>query len=250
MRKRTDVIFVYDGTFDGFLCCVYKYYYSNFNPVKIVSEDEAESSFFQFVTVVTDAGKAEKVKKAICSKISPHTFNFMRECMLCYEKEKEYHMLWYIIKGFKVGAGIYNMISDEDVSLLRKYHRHLEREKHLYLGILRFYKSEEVYISVIKPKNKIIPLIANHFVQRFSNQSFMIYDYSNKQAFLYDNKHGEIVEADNIQLPEIDENEENMQKLWKLFYDTIAIKERNNPKCRMNFMPKRTWDMLPEMKNL
>ena len=23
MRQRTDVIFVYDGTFDGFLCCVY-----------------------------------------------------------------------------------------------------------------------------------------------------------------------------------------------------------------------------------
>ena len=51
-------------------------------------------------------------------------------------------------------------------------------------------------------------------------------------------------------LPEMDDEELAMQKLWKLFYDTIAIKERYNPKCRMSFLPKRTWDLLPEMKDL
>jgi hypothetical protein len=40
-----------------------------------------------------------------------------------------------------------------------------------------------------------------------------------------------------------------MQRLWKNFYDTIAIKERFNPKCRMNFMPKRVWANLPEMQS-
>ena len=39
-----------------------------------------------------------------------------------------------------------------------------------------------------------------------------------------------------------------MQEMWKNFYDTIAIKERFNPRCRMNFMPKRLWSNLPEMQ--
>ena len=61
MRQRTDVIFVYDGTFNGFLCCVHEYYYSSFNPIKIVCEDNIETSFYQFVTIETDLYKANKV---------------------------------------------------------------------------------------------------------------------------------------------------------------------------------------------
>ena len=91
--------------------------------------------------------------------------------------------------------------------------------------------------------------MAHHFTQRFANQNFMIYDSANKQALLYNQKQATIIRAENIELPEIDDNEIDMQKLWKLFYDTIAIKERCNPKCRMNFMPKRTWDLLSEMQD-
>ena len=249
MRQRTDVIFVYDGTFEGFLCCVHEYYYSSFNPVEIVSEDNIETSFYQFVTIETDRYKADKVSRAIEEKISPYTVRFLQECLLCYGREKEYHMLWYVIKGFKKGAGIYQLVEDSDVMYLRKAHRHLKREKHLYLGITRFYKANDAYIAVIKPQNKIVPLIAYHFSQRFANQNFMIYDAANKQAFLYNQKQATVVQADNIELPAVEEDEKDMQRLWKLFYDTIAIKERYNPRCRMNFMPKRTWDLLPEMQN-
>ena len=78
----------------------------------------------------------------------------------------------------------------------------------------------------------------------------MIYDATNKEALLYCEKQSSIIKADNIILPEMDDEEIAMQKLWKLFYDTVAIKERYNPKCRMSFLPKRTWDLLPEMKDL
>ena len=96
MRQRTDVIFVYDGTFDGFLCCVYEYYYSTFNPVEIICEEDEDASFYQMVTIETDAEKSAKVRDAVCSKISPYTLRFLQECLLCKDKGKEYHMLHYI----------------------------------------------------------------------------------------------------------------------------------------------------------
>ena len=250
MRQRTDVIFVYDGSFDGFLCCVYEYYYSQFNPVDVVCEEEFYPSFYPVVTVETDIIKADKVRNAVCEKISGRTLRFMQECHLCYGKEKEYHMLRYLVKAFKKGRDIYAVADDDDVDYLRKAQRHLQREKHLYLGLVRFYKAEDVYISVINPKNKILPLIAHHFTQRFYNQNFMIYDKNNKQALIHSKKETDIVQALDVQLPQMSEDEKSMQKLWKLFYDTIAIKERYNPRCRMNFMPKRTWDLLPEMQDL
>ena len=250
MRQRTDVIFVYDGTFDGFMCCVHEYYYSSFNPVEIICEDDIRASLFQLVTINTDPYKATKVKSAIAEKISVRSFRFLQECLLCYGKEKEIHMLGYIVKGFRKGAQIHRMVEDDDVSWLLKAHNHLKREKHLYLGIVRFYKANDAYISVITPKNHILPLIGYHFTQRFANQNFMIYDATNKEALLYCEKQSSIIKADNIILPEMDDEEIAMQKLWKLFYDTVAIKERYNPKCRMSFLPKRTWDLLPEMKDL
>ncbi|MBR5307090.1 MAG: TIGR03915 family putative DNA repair protein [Oscillospiraceae bacterium] len=250
MRQRTDVIFVYDGTFDGFMCCVHEYYYSSFNPVEIICEEDIHASLFQLVTINTDPYKAAKVKSAISEKISSYSLRFLQECILCYGKEKEIHMLGYIVKGFRKGAQIHRMVEDDDISWLLKAHNHLKREKHLYLGIVRFYKANDAYISVITPKNHILPLIGYHFTQRFSNQNFMIYDATNKEALLYYEKQTSIIKADNIILPEMDDEELAMQKLWKLFYDTIAIKERYNPKCRMSFLPKRTWDLLPEMKDL
>ncbi len=249
MRKRTDVIFVYDGTFDGFMNCVYTYYYSQFKPVDITSEDNVQASFYQQVTITTDIEKSEQVKKAIKNKISKYTIRFLQECMLSYQKGKEIHMLWYVVKGFKVGYNIAKLVSDEDVDFLLKANKHIHREKHLYLGLVRFYKSNDVYISQIKPKNQILPLIANHFVERFFNQSFMIYDSTNNQVLLHDKNITQIMSVENIQLPEFNDDELAMQKLWKLFYDTISIKERYNPKCRMSFMPKRTWDMLPELND-
>ena len=35
------------------------------------------------------------------------------------------------------------------------------------------------------------------------------------------------------------ENEQLYRTLWKQFYNTIAIKERYNPRCQNTFLPKR-----------
>lgn len=247
MHKRTDVVFLYDGTFDGFLSCVYLYYYSSYNPLNIVSEENFEPGFYQNISVKTDNEKSNKVKNAIVTKISKYTLRFLQECMLCCKKDMEINMLFYLVKSFKYGYKFHKNIADANVDYLLKAHRHLQREKHLYLGIIRFYKSQDVYISQIEPKNNIIPLIASHFLNRFYNQNFLIYDSRNKTALIHYEGESQIIKAEKMDLPKLSDDELDMQRLWKHFYDTVSIKERYNPKCRMNFMPKRTWEFLPEM---
>ena len=48
---------------------------------------------------------------------------------------------------------------------------------------------------------------------------------------------------------ELSECEEDVLELWKNFYKTIAIKERTNERCRMNFMPKKYWKYIIEMSD-
>lgn len=49
-----------------------------------------------------------------------------------------------------------------------------------------------------------------------------------------------------MKLPCISSSEVAYQELWKLFFNTIAIRERTNPKCQMQFMPKKYWQDLIE----
>ena len=46
-----------------------------------------------------------------------------------------------------------------------------------------------------------------------------------------------------------DETEAKYRLLWKRFYDTIAIRERENPRCRMTNMPKRYWGTMTEFQD-
>lgn len=248
LNHAQQVIYVYDGSFEGFLCCVYNYYYNRLKPVAIMSQDNFTPSFYDNLMVDTDFEQAYRVRFAIEEKMGYRNLEFLTECFFTCLEEKEMYMLRYVVKGFKTGAGIIDMLTDSDVSTLFKAHRHLSRESHSYLGLVRFYRARDVYVAKIEPKNQVLPLIAWHFTNRFGNQPFMIYDATNRQALISAGRNYRIIQVENIEMPQMDANEERTQKLWKKFYDTIAIKERYNPKCRMNFMPKRFWSNLPEMQ--
>jgi len=47
-------------------------------------------------------------------------------------------------------------------------------------------------------------------------------------------------------LPSTTSSEIAYQELWKLFFKTIAIRERTNSRCQMQFMPKKYWQDLIE----
>jgi len=248
MSDNQKVMYIYDGSFEGFLCCVYNFYYNRLKPAGIASRAHFRPSFYETFMVNTDYEQVYRVRFAIEEKMGRRNLEFLTGCFLTCLPEKEMYMLRYVVKGFKAGPGIINMLSDDDVAVLFKAHRHLEREKQRWLGLVRFYRAGDVYVARIEPKNQVLPMIAWHFTNRFGNQSFMIYDATNKQALIYAKGDYRIIYVEDIELPPVSEDEKQTQRLWKQFYDTIAIKERYNPRCRMNFMPKRLWRNLPEMQ--
>ena len=54
---------------------------------------------------------------------------------------------------------------------------------------------------------------------------------------------------DDINIKDLDIKTDEIEDLWKSFYNTIGIKERKNDKCRMNFMPKKYWKYILEVEN-
>ena len=75
---------------------------------------------------------------------------------------------------------------------------------------------------------------------------FIIHDQNRDLCFMYNSKEYRIIESNNIKLPSVSSDEIAYQELWKLFFNTISIRERTNLKCQMQFMPKKYWKDLIE----
>ena len=99
-----------------------------------------------------------------------------------------------------------------------------------------------------KEKNRVLPLLRSHFCARYLNESFFLYDRTHKEALFYTGGRTVIRPLEEFQMAPPDETEAKYRLLWKRFYDTIAIRERDNPRCRMTHMPKRYWSTMTEFQ--
>ena len=106
------------------------------------------------------------------------------------------------------------------------------------------------YYAEYESTNNVILILALHFKNRLKNENFLIKDVKREIYAFYDTKEIIFLDKDDIIKLNLDLSieEENIEKLWKTFFNTIGIKERENKKVQMNFMPKKYWDYIIEME--
>ncbi len=246
MPSCSELIYCYDGSFDGLLCCVFESYASKEIPLDILLPEAAPSMLFATKSIPTDMQKAKRVLDSIPQKLGTAALTFVQHAFLTCLAQKELHILLFLRLGFRHGPSVMNMLTNEVVNTLSKAIQHLERESHLLKGFLRFSITNNVLVGEIEPKNFVLPLLVQHFCERYLEERFLIHDKTHGMGLVYQPYQSAIVPIDELELPEADENEQTFRKLWQLFYDTIAIQGRYNPKCRMNHMPKRYWKYMTE----
>lgn len=250
MSDRPDLIYLYDGTFDGLMCCVFESYYTKTVPTEIVSKQAEQISFFSIQEIVTDLTKSQRVIKSIPQKIDSDTLSFIKKAFLSCNPHKEILILRFLYLGFRYGRKVMQMLADDTVNEITKIVSNVGREGHFFKEFLRFSEYNDTLIAQIEPKNIVLPLISNHYCDRFRNQKIMIYDKTHNMALIYQNRKAEIISVEDLQFPQPDENEKNYRDLWTSYYNTIGIEQRYNPKCRMTMMPKRYWKNLTEFSAL
>lgn len=248
MSDGPDLIYRYDGSFKGLMCCVFESFYQRETPLCIITHAEAQESFFEVREVVTDDTKASRVMKAVVGKISGEVMSFVYSAYLSDLKDKEMHILRFLRLGFKYGAGVMRMLTNDTVGILNKAVTHLSNEAALLRGFVRFSDFGGGLVATIEPKNNVLPVIKHHFLSRYPDGCFIIYDKTHKLALLAQQGKSRIIDADDFVPPPADTDELRYRTMWKRFYDTIAVEGRENPKCRMTHMPKRYWAHLTEMQ--
>lgn len=245
LKTQSDLIYYYDGSFDGLLCCVFESYDKKEIPIDILT-DTAEPMLFSGRSIPTDLQKARRVLDSIPKKIGASALDLVRHAFLTCLPRKELYILLFLRLGYRNGPSVMNMLTDEVVNTLSKAVTHLNRESHLLKGFLRFSVCNNVLVGEIAPKNFVLPLLTQHFCERYPEERFLILDKTHGMGLLYQPYQATVIPITDLELPEADEEEQTFRELWRLFYDTIAIQERFNPRCRMSHMPQRYWKYMTE----
>jgi probable DNA metabolism protein len=244
------LILTYDGSFDGLLTVIYECYYQKLKPYDVQVEGEKEKDFLsQYLFIETENNKADKVYRSIEEKISSTALKNCYYAFLSDEDTKNMAIYRYIRLGFKQGKDVDSLLTTKTVADLHDLARKVTRERHRMLGLTRF--SELVggiLYGKIQPKYNIISLIAPHFAKRLGAEKWMIHD-AGRNLLVVGNQ-GKWLMREYKMEEEImlHEREEFFRTLWKEFHQSIAIKDRKNPKLQQQFMPKRYWENLTEMK--
>jgi probable DNA metabolism protein len=242
MKEHSEpVVYCYDGSFDGLMCCVFESYDKNELPVDVLPENKPLPLLLPIKTIDTNIDYADRVKQSIPKKMGYEALDFIRR-----HPKKDLLILKFMRLGYRYGASVMNRLADDTVHALFGAVNHLDREAHLYKGFVRFSDTNGALVARIQPKNIVLPLIAQHFCERYPQERFVIFDETHGMVLMYANHSMNICSADAFEQPSPSEEEKKFRELWRLFYQTIEIKERRNPRCRMSHMPKRYWSCMTE----
>lgn len=247
MRNGSNIVYRYDGTFPGWLCCVAECFSDKALPQSIQLLDEPQETLFPVKAIDTVPELAKRVERSIPQRVSPEAYQMLRSAFLTCMEEKEMTMLRFLLLGYRHGATVTKLAANGDVHAMNKALLYLKNEAHFHLEFLRFSDLGGFLAAEITPNNNVLPLVAPHFCDRFSGENLMIYDKTHGMGFLYRNTgHREFFQADSIMLPPPEEDEERYRALWKRFYNAIAVEGRINPKLRRTHMPMRYWPNMTE----
>ncbi len=253
----TDLEYIYDGTFEGFLCCIYASYVRREIPKYIYVEEGLPLLGETATWIPTEWEKAQSVYRSLSQKIGMEAQDIVRDVFLTHLPDKEMTLFRYIRLGYWMGRRIlfegnteeresYGKVSvpqegEDLIRLILEAYRNYRAEVKNIEGRLRFRSFPDVMISCITPRNLVLPGLADYFEKRLGDTSFLIYDKTHQMAAVHREEGTMVTRMRSLHLPVLYDEVNVYENLWKPRYENIHIDTPMNQRYALNEMRKRLW---------
>ena len=202
------------------------------------------------VEISTDMIKAERVEKGIIKHIGRDGFGGVLRVFAASDANKDTAIYNFLRLAFVHGRKTLEMLGHPDVVVYNEILNRVNYECHRMKGFVRFRETAaDIMYAPIRPDHDIVEFIMPHFAGRFHVQKFAIFDVGRKKLGLWDGKTYCVGFTDGLPEIELTDEEIDLQRAWKMYYDTVTIKSRESERRRKNFMPIRYWEFMPEIRN-
>lgn len=240
--------YIYDGTFEGLLTCVYHHYYTDQAAGIYTAGEYQPTLLWGCREVESDSAMATAVYEAIEKKISSYDLKRVYKAYLSSEADKEMKILRYLVLGFRIGARISSLHGDPVVFDMQSIEKRMSVEKERMLQFVRFSVMKGgVLYAEIEPDNDMLELIADHFCDRYREEPFVIHDIRRHKALTAYRGEWYISPFDGKEVPDLSDDEKLCRELWREYFERIAIRARKNRRCQQHFIPSRYGRHLTEM---
>ena len=242
----SDTAYCYDGSFAGFLCCVFESYTRHEIPSAVLGPGEGQTTLFGLKTIPTDPAHAKRVADGL-TRLGAMVKERVTIGFLSTEEEKDLILLRFVRCCFDKGPRAVQMLGDPDVNAAFALERNIRNEACHFTEFLRFEERDGMLGAIIHPKNNVLPMLRGHFCSRLPDEDFLIFDTTHGTALLRQHGRVQYLAMEHYN-PASDADELNWQDLWKRFFHALTIEERRNAKAQMNHAPKRFWQDMVEMR--
>ena len=264
-------VYVFDGTMDGLLTAVFDAFSLKEEPQELLAEGDALPLFCERTyRVTTDEEKARRVWTGLEKKLTREALRLISVSWLSELRELNTPLFLYICKVFKLGD-ISRNFADPDVLAVTNIARRVLHEQLRMKQFIRFQKAKDgTYLGVVSPDHNVLPIVIDHFQDRFNDQPWLIYDAKRHYGYYYERlRVGEqssgighaapirVTFEDEAAVPfdlrngkmdadVLSDNDQLFQDLWRTYFKAICIKERINPRKQLQDMPRRYWNYMTE----
>lgn len=241
----------YDSTFDGFLSVVFEIYRQRLSVEAITPDRKAGATadlFTQPFWIETSVESARRLKRAIANAAGEDVLRLLDIVFRSEQDCVEMKMLAFLRKLFSGTDPNYgrNLASMEMLPLYR-ISQSVRLEIADMRGMVRFSKTPDgTYFAEIEPKYDIVTLLTDHFCRRFANMQWVLYDSKRNYGVYYNGRSAEVVSVPNLDEVRAGLPPDAVTQLWKDYYNSICIKERENPRLLRRCLPVRYWKHMPE----
>lgn len=249
------IIYLCEDTPDGVFTAIYDVWAAGIERSCFsiqVERHHAIQLFVEYRYIQTDINKAIKVIRSVSKKIGAEVSDWIYQVSLSYMDDKVDCIYDFLKLAFCYGRKALEMHGKDTVCKMYEIKRSVSNEAHRFREFIRFHDSKEgILIGRISPKNQVLPLLADHFADRFPEENFVILDENYKMGIFHpDKKQWYIAPLELHILETIWEKGQSAEyeRLWRTFFRTIAIKERENYQCQRNLCAIRYRDYMVEFQ--
>lgn len=199
------------------------------------------SLFDEYVHVDADPIKTQKVMRSVRQKISFEAYRAVSLASL-YREDVLNDIYEFLRLGFQTGRNVTSMLFDPHVMKVMEAERRVGNEIHRFVEFARFDEMPSgVLISHIEPKNQILYQVAEHFADRMPSVHWMIIDDGRRLAAVHPADEEvylwEPHQEEMAILAGTEREKDVYSDLWKAFFVSTAIRQRENPDCQRNHFP-------------
>lgn len=243
-------IYQCEDTFNGILSAVYDAgisgYGHDYIKIQPISDDSLYNIelFSEYINVDTSQKKADSVLNAIRTKISYEAYEFVLNALISDDEAKGNIIYQFVTYGFTIGKNITKAMQLNCVEKIFKIKLSVQNEAHRLIEFIRFKELQnKVLFAQMEPHHHILPIVTNHFADRFNAQDFIIHDIKHNEASFYRNdgmwEIKILNKEETAKLNELASKDEEYADLWKIFFKATSTAERENYKLQRGNLPIR-----------